>query len=233
MSISRLQRLGGVGDGGVLGEQREERGVAGGGLREDRRDAVEPLELLGALGVVEVGVGLRAGPAPRAPGGATTWNLVRTCGIAERRSTAFSISRTARASTGMMPSLSRARGRRWLERAGGGGRTAVGRLTLARSSQGLLLRSGGTRRTASDRFAPATASETAGRRTAGRPWARWPTTARPRRHASPTEGDADPTGPTSSPGLRAARIVDQTVKSTPWASGSSPEKFTVLVARRM
>ena len=33
--------------------------------------------------------------------------------------------------------------------------------------------------------------------------------------------------------LAAARRAAQTVKSTPCASGSSPEKFTVLVARRM
>ena len=33
--------------------------------------------------------------------------------------------------------------------------------------------------------------------------------------------------------LLAARQSAQTVKSTPCASGSSPEKFTVLVARRM
>ncbi len=33
--------------------------------------------------------------------------------------------------------------------------------------------------------------------------------------------------------LAAARQAAQTVKSTPCASGSSPEKFTVFVARRM
>ena len=42
-----LELRGGVGDDGVLGEQREQRGVAGGGLGQDRGDAVEPLELLG------------------------------------------------------------------------------------------------------------------------------------------------------------------------------------------
>ncbi len=56
-----LQRLGGVGDDGVLGEQREERRVAGRGLGEDGRDAVEPLELLGALRLGRLGVGLDPG----------------------------------------------------------------------------------------------------------------------------------------------------------------------------
>ena len=43
---------------------------------------------------------------------ATTWNLVRTDGRTLPRSTPASTSRTARASTGMMPSLSRSRTRR-------------------------------------------------------------------------------------------------------------------------
>ena len=62
-----LERPGRVGDDGVLGEEREERRVADGGLREDRRDAVQALELLGP---VRLAAGLlRAGPgrAPRAP----------------------------------------------------------------------------------------------------------------------------------------------------------------------
>jgi hypothetical protein len=45
-----LQRPGGLGDHGILGEEGEERRVAGGDLREDQRDAVEALECLGALG---------------------------------------------------------------------------------------------------------------------------------------------------------------------------------------
>ena len=43
---------------------------------------------------------------------ATTWNFVRTDDITDPRWTAASTSRTARASTGMMPSLSRSRTRR-------------------------------------------------------------------------------------------------------------------------
>ena len=56
-----LQHPGGVGDGGVLGEQDEQRGVAGGGLGEDRRDTVETLELLGAVRLGGLGVGLDPG----------------------------------------------------------------------------------------------------------------------------------------------------------------------------
>ena len=56
------QLLGGVGDGGVLGEQGEQRGVAGRGLGQDRGHAVEPLELVGLLGLGELGVGLDPGP---------------------------------------------------------------------------------------------------------------------------------------------------------------------------
>ena len=56
-----LERPGRVGDDGVLGEQREQRGVAGGGLREDRRDAVEALELLGPVAVAAGLVGLDPG----------------------------------------------------------------------------------------------------------------------------------------------------------------------------
>ena len=44
---------------------------------------------------------------------ATTWNFVRTEGSTRPRSAAASTSRTVRASTGMMPSLSRSRTRRW------------------------------------------------------------------------------------------------------------------------
>ena len=47
---------------GVLGEQREERRLAGGGLGQDRRDAVEPLELAVALGLGQGGVGPDPGP---------------------------------------------------------------------------------------------------------------------------------------------------------------------------
>ena len=42
-----LDRPGRVGDDGVLGEQRQQPGVPDGGRREDRRDAVQALELLG------------------------------------------------------------------------------------------------------------------------------------------------------------------------------------------
>ena len=56
-----LERPGRVGDDGVLGEQREERGVADGGLREDRRDAVEALELLGPVRLAAGLVGPDAG----------------------------------------------------------------------------------------------------------------------------------------------------------------------------
>ena len=45
------ERLGGVGDLGVLLEEREEGGAAGGGLGKDRGHALEALELLGAVGL--------------------------------------------------------------------------------------------------------------------------------------------------------------------------------------
>ncbi len=48
-SISRLRAAAGLGDLGVLGEQLQQRGVAGGGLGQDRGDAVEALELLAAV----------------------------------------------------------------------------------------------------------------------------------------------------------------------------------------
>ena len=57
----QAQVAGGVGDDGVLGEQAEEGGVAGRGLGEDRRDAVEALELVGLLGVGELGRGAYVG----------------------------------------------------------------------------------------------------------------------------------------------------------------------------
>ena len=57
-----LERLGRVGDGGVLLQQDQERGVARGALGEDRGHALEPLELLGAVGLRGVGVGLDPGP---------------------------------------------------------------------------------------------------------------------------------------------------------------------------
>jgi hypothetical protein len=56
-----LERLGGLGHDGVLREQRDERGVAGGRLGEDLRDAVEALHLLRALGVRDGLVDLDAG----------------------------------------------------------------------------------------------------------------------------------------------------------------------------
>jgi hypothetical protein len=45
------KRPGRVGDAGVLREEREECWVADSGLREDRRDAVQALQLLGAVGL--------------------------------------------------------------------------------------------------------------------------------------------------------------------------------------
>ena len=61
------ERPGRVGDDGVLGEQREQRGVADGGLREDRRDPVEALELLGPAGCRCWSRPPGPGRAPRAP----------------------------------------------------------------------------------------------------------------------------------------------------------------------
>ena len=49
-----LERPGVVGDDGVLAEQRQERRVADGGLRQGGRDVVETLELLGAPCVADV-----------------------------------------------------------------------------------------------------------------------------------------------------------------------------------
>ena len=60
--ISRRSSLAESETRGVLGEQREQGGVAGGGLGQDRGHAVEPLELVGLLGLGELGVGLDAGP---------------------------------------------------------------------------------------------------------------------------------------------------------------------------
>ena len=57
-----LEPLGGVGDRGVLGQQRQQGGVAGGGLGQDRGDAVEPLHLGGPVGLGGLGVGLDPGP---------------------------------------------------------------------------------------------------------------------------------------------------------------------------
>ena len=104
------ERLGGVGDVGVLFEKREKGGAAGGGLGEDRGHALEALELLRAVGFGAGLIGLDAGALLRIRS-ATTWNFVRTEGITCPFSTARSTSRTARASTGMMPSSSRARAR--------------------------------------------------------------------------------------------------------------------------
>ena len=58
----RLEGRGRAGHDGVLGEQRQERGVAGGGLGQDRRQPVEALQLLGTAGGAEALVGLDAGP---------------------------------------------------------------------------------------------------------------------------------------------------------------------------
>jgi hypothetical protein len=52
---------GGVGDDGVLGEQREEPGISDGGRREDGRDAVQALELLGPTGFAAGGIRPEAG----------------------------------------------------------------------------------------------------------------------------------------------------------------------------
>ena len=50
----QLERPGRVGDAGILGEQREQPGVPDGGRREDGRDGVQALELLGAATVTSV-----------------------------------------------------------------------------------------------------------------------------------------------------------------------------------
>ena len=55
------QRVGLVGDDGRLGQQGEQRRLAGGGLGQDRGDAVEPLELTVALALRQGGVGPDAG----------------------------------------------------------------------------------------------------------------------------------------------------------------------------
>ena len=66
MPAARLQvadqLAGGVGDHRVLAEQLEQGRVAGGRLRQDRGDAVEPLELLAAPRLGQLGVGLDPGP---------------------------------------------------------------------------------------------------------------------------------------------------------------------------
>jgi hypothetical protein len=54
------ESLGDRGDGGVGLEERDEARVARGGLREDLRDAVEPLEELDARGIRHLGIGLHA-----------------------------------------------------------------------------------------------------------------------------------------------------------------------------
>jgi hypothetical protein len=56
-----LERLGGVRECGVLLEQHQQGCVEGGGLGEDRGHALEPLQLLGAVGLGGVGVGLDPG----------------------------------------------------------------------------------------------------------------------------------------------------------------------------
>ena len=102
---------GGGGDVGVLGEQREQRGVPGSGLREDLGDPVEPLELLRPASASLLLSSARTRSRSSRTSRATTWNFVRTDGTTRPRWTAVSTSRTVRASTGMMPSLSRLRAR--------------------------------------------------------------------------------------------------------------------------
>ena len=55
-----LEGVGLVGHDGLVAEQLEQRGLTGGRLGEDRRDAVEALELLGTLRLGARGVGLDA-----------------------------------------------------------------------------------------------------------------------------------------------------------------------------
>ena len=100
---------------------------------------------------------------------ATTWNFVRTDGQHRRRAaTALSTSRTARASTGMMPSLSRSRHAPLGARSG----TASAGLALASSSHRLLLWSTrprpatGDTRAQSRRRGDRTSSEAVGGRSA-------------------------------------------------------------------
>ena len=96
---------------------------------------VEPLELSGRWASVLAASALTRARSSRTSR-ATTWNFVRTDDVTDPRWAAASTSRTARASTGMMPSLSRTRTRRWSWCG-----TASARLACASSSHRLLLRS--------------------------------------------------------------------------------------------
>ena len=63
-----LERPGRVGDVGVLGEQRQQPSVPDGGPREDGRDAVQALELLGPMTVASGAPPGRGRARPAAPG---------------------------------------------------------------------------------------------------------------------------------------------------------------------
>ena len=80
-SRSRRSAPGRLGDLGVLGEQREQGGVARGGPGQDRRDAVEALELLGFAASVALSSAFTRARSSRTSR-ATTWNFVRTEGLA-------------------------------------------------------------------------------------------------------------------------------------------------------
>ena len=117
-SISRLSALAASETTASSASSVEQGGVAGGGLRQDRRDAVEALELLGALGLGAGRVGLDAGPLLADQQGDDLELGPHRGQSPVRAGRRASTSRTARASTGMMPSLSRSRTRRWLRGAG-------------------------------------------------------------------------------------------------------------------
>ena len=131
-----LERPGRVGDAGVLGEQRQQPSVPDGGRREDGRDAVQALELLGPVTVASAAAARTRARSSRSSR-ATAWNFVRTAGVTRPRRAAASTSRTVRAST--ETTSPRCADAPLLPRGG----TASARLALAWSSHKLLLRNAG------------------------------------------------------------------------------------------